>query len=87
MSSKKINARIEKWRIMINEGINNDPLLLKSRIRKGIPPAVRAIAWPEIIKLGAFIQLHKNEYTYAKLTNSPSSSIYEIGLDIPRTFP
>lgn len=30
---------------------------------------------------------HKNDYTYPKLINSPSSSIYEIGLDIPRTFP
>lgn len=60
MSTKKINARIEKWRSMIGEGIFSDPLLLRSRIRKGIPPAVRAIAWPEIIKLGAFIQQHKN---------------------------
>jgi hypothetical protein len=72
---------------MITEGVFSDPLLLKSRIRKGIPPAMRAIAWPEIIKLGVFMQQHRNDYTYAKLVNSPSSSIYEIGLDIPRTFP
>jgi hypothetical protein len=73
--------------MMISEGVFGDPLLLKSRIRKGIPTAIRAIAWPEIIKLGSFKQQHKNEYTYAKLINSPSTSVYEIGLDIPRTFP
>lgn len=64
MSSKKINARIEKWRIMINEGLETDPLIVKSRIRKGIPTAVRPIVWPQIIKLAKFIEKHQHEYTF-----------------------
>lgn len=85
--SKKNNARIAKWRIMITEGLAQDPVLLKSRIRKGIPAAIRAIAWPEIISLERFVQEHKKDYTFAKLINSPSNATYEISLDIPRTFP
>lgn len=72
---------------MIKTGINKEPELLKSRIRKGIPQAIRAIAWPEIIGLKQFINQKEKKYTYAKLINTPSSSIYEISLDIPRTFP
>lgn len=40
---------------MIKTGVKEDPKLLKSRIRKGIPQAIRAIAWPEIIGLKLFI--------------------------------
>jgi hypothetical protein len=54
--SKKNNARIAKWRLMISEGIRKDPVQLRSRVRKGIPPAIRAIAWPQIIQLEKFIQ-------------------------------
>ena len=87
MSSKKNNARIEKWRSMIKEGLFADPLLLRSRIRKGVPSAMRHTAWSEIIRLDSFKQLHKNDYAFEKLINAPSSSTYEIALDIPRTFP
>lgn len=76
MNAKKVNARIEKWREMMKTGIKNDPKLLNSRIRKGIPQAIRAIAWPEIIGLKQFIKQKENKYTYAKLINTPSSSIY-----------
>jgi hypothetical protein len=60
---------------------------VKSRIRKGIPTAVRAIAWPAIVKLKDFIQKHDQEYSFEKLINFPSKSTHEISLDIPRTFP
>ena len=46
MSSKKTNARTEKWRLMMNEGLKNDPILLKTLIRKVIPGGIRAFAWP-----------------------------------------
>ena len=55
MSNKKTNARIEKWRLMLNTGIEKDLDLLKSRIRKGIPAAMRAMAWPDIVKLREFV--------------------------------
>lgn len=72
---------------MIADGILKDTELLKSRIRKGIPSAMRMLAWPAIIQLEQFIQQKQPEYTYKKLTNSFSNNIYEITLDIPRTFP
>ena len=84
---KRINARIEKWRAMIKEGVHRDPELLKSRIRKGIPQAIRALAWPEIAKLKEFESKRSSLYTYEQLINYPSKSTYEITLDIPRTFP
>jgi hypothetical protein len=56
MTSKRINARIEKWRLMIKEGLHKDKELLASRIRKGIPQAIRALAWPEIVGLRAFVR-------------------------------
>ena len=46
MSSKKNNARMEKWRQMLADGLWKDRQLLAARIRKGIPPAIRALAWP-----------------------------------------
>jgi hypothetical protein len=46
MNIKKNNARIEKWRVMIGEGVFRNADLLKSRIRKGIPAAMRQLAWP-----------------------------------------
>jgi hypothetical protein len=61
---------------MIKEGLFADPLLLRSRIRKGIPSAMRHIAWPEIIRLDAFKKLHKKDYLFDKLINAPSSSTY-----------
>jgi hypothetical protein len=61
--------------------------LLSSRIRKGIPQAIRALAWPEIAKLRSFEKEKESRYTYSQLINTPSKSIYEISLDIPRTFP
>lgn len=57
MSSKdkRHNARVFKWRAMIDSGIYKDQELLKSRIRKGIPAAVRMLAWPRIVRLNQFI--------------------------------
>jgi hypothetical protein len=40
---------------MIADGILKDTELLKSRIRKGIPSAMRMLAWPAIIQLEQFI--------------------------------
>ena len=44
--NKKTNARIEKWKTMLSTGLFKDSELVQSRVRKGIPQAVRIIAWP-----------------------------------------
>lgn len=72
---------------MINKGIYKDKQLLKARIRKGIPMSIRMLAWPQIVNLKNFIESKSKKYTYDKLTKSFSNNIYEISLDIPRTFP
>lgn len=40
---------------MIDKGILKDKQLLKARIRKGIPMAIRILAWPQIVNLKNFI--------------------------------
>jgi hypothetical protein len=87
MSSKKNNARMEKWRQMLADGLWKDRQLLAARIRKGIPPAIRALAWPQIVGLDSFRQGLQGKYLYSKLANSLSNNVSEIALDIPRTFP
>lgn len=72
---------------MIDKGIYKDKQLLKARIRKGIPMGIRMLAWPQIVNLKNFIESKSKKYTYDKLTKSFSNNIYEISLDIPRTFP
>lgn len=52
--SKKINARVMKWREMLKKGVYSDRELLIKRTRKGIPPAIRQQVWPELIKMEKF---------------------------------
>jgi len=49
--AKKINARIMKWREMLNRGLFKDPDLLVKRTRKGIPTSMRIKIWPELVKM------------------------------------
>lgn len=72
---------------MIEKGIYKDKQLLKARIRKGIPMGIRMLAWPQIVNLRNFIDQKSKKYTYQQLVKSFSNNIYEITLDIPRTFP
>ena len=87
MSLKKTNARIEKWRVMLGEGLLSDEELLKSRTRKGIPAAMRGLVWPQLIDLPAFTVKQSKQYTYQRLLSRPSPATEDISLDIPRTFP
>lgn len=61
---------------MIDKGIYKDKQLLKARIRKGIPMAIRMLAWPQIVNLKNFIESKSKKYTYDKLTKSFSNNIY-----------
>lgn len=49
--SKKINARVMKWREMLKKDLFSDMELLVKRTRKGIPPSIRQQIWPELIKI------------------------------------
>jgi|JI6StandDraft_1071083.scaffolds.fasta_scaffold03828_6 hypothetical protein len=62
---KKLNARTEKWREMISNGVHSDQALLKKRVRKGVPPPLRMIVWPELINLADFQK--KAKYRYLQL--------------------
>ena len=48
---------------------------------------MRQAVWPELVKLPKHIEQKKIDINYDKLVNSFSNNVYEIGLDIPRTFP
>ncbi len=61
---------------MIQKGIYKDKELLKARIRKGIPMAIRSLAWPQIVNLRNFIETKSKKYTYSKLIKSFSNNIY-----------
>ena len=47
---------------MIKFDLRVDPNLLKKRVKKGIPPGIRSIAWPKIINLEQFKQKSKFRY-------------------------
>jgi hypothetical protein len=87
INQKKANARVEKWRAMLSEGLHKDEALLKSRVRKGIPSSMRMIAWCALVKLDQFKEKNKEKWNYERLCNKFSNSVSDITLDIPRTFP
>lgn len=81
---KRINARVMKWREMLDNGLHSDLHLLVRRTRKGIPQCIRIKVWPEIVKVDKLIE--KNPLTYSKILLKDSYDVYDINLDIPRTF-
>ena len=72
---------------MLTLGLRKDLGLLHSRTRKGVPPSLRNVVWMKLVPLNKHIEQNQIEINYEKLTNTISSNVYEIGLDIPRTFP
>jgi hypothetical protein len=69
---------------MIQKGVYSDLSLLIKRTRKGIPPCIRIKVWPEIVKVSQIVQ--SNPMTYSKVLLKDSHDVYDINLDIPRTF-
>jgi hypothetical protein len=45
-----------KWREMLKKGLHSDKELLVKRTHKGIPPSIRIVVWPEILKIKTFVQ-------------------------------
>lgn len=74
-----------KWLEMLKRGIFADPQLLIRRTRKGIPSSLRIKVWPELIKINKVIE--RKMISYSKVLIKDSMDIYDINLDIPRTFP
>lgn len=83
-NAKKINARTMKWREMENRGLFQDPELLVRRTRKGIPTSMRLKIWPELVKINKVME--RKSMSYSKVLIKDSMDIYDINLDIPRTF-
>jgi len=58
--------------------------MLIRRTRKGIPQCIRIKVWPELAKIDKMIQ--RTPLTYSKILLKDSYDVYDINLDIPRTF-
>eukprot|EP00958_Prasinococcus_capsulatus_P014358 scaffold1505_cov390-Prasinococcus_capsulatus_cf.AAC.16 len=66
--------------------VESQPLRVKRRVRKGIPDAIRGLAWQ--VMSGGRSLLLQNEGVYERLvTRSKSPAEMEIVRDIGRTFP
>lgn len=73
-----------KWREMLQKGLFADPALLLRRTRKGIPSSMRIKVWPELIKVRKLVE--QTTLSYSKVLIKDSMDVYDINLDIPRTF-
>ena len=69
---------------MLEKGLFKDRDLLVKRVRKGIPQSLRIKVWPELIPIQKYID--KKPMTYSKVLFKDSFDLYDINLDIPRTF-
>lgn len=69
---------------MLTKGLYSDLELLLKRTRKGIPTSMRIKVWPELIKINKLIE--RKAMSYSKVLIKDSMDVYDINLDIPRTF-
>ncbi|CAD8093548.1 unnamed protein product [Paramecium sonneborni] len=87
---KTLNARVEKWRQMINEFDKQNSQLIKQRTRKGIPDGLRILAWPLLanIKKAKEQTNTTQKIKYSDfLTKNEFKFEHQIRLDVNRTFP
>jgi hypothetical protein len=73
-----------KWREMLSTGLFKDPELLLRRVRKGIPKCMRIKVWPELV--GKKKLKESKSASYSIILIKESLDVYDINLDIPRTF-
>ncbi|RHZ38924.1 hypothetical protein DYB26_013747, partial [Aphanomyces astaci] len=88
------NRRTQKW-IAMTGGVDiedwertkqKQAAKLKSRVRKGIPDAIRGIAWPHLA--GSSLMMKNNPCMYRDLLATPHAPCEDtISRDIGRTFP
>lgn len=81
---KKWLSMLEEWDRLVTVKSKKDKI--KSRCRKGIPPAVRGLVWQHIS--GAVYLKKKNPSLYGDLVKQDSPEWEDIIMkDVPRTFP
>ena len=69
---------------MLTQGLFKDNDLLIKRTRKGIPSSIRCQVWPQLMGLKTVAE--RKSLSYSKVLIKDSYDIYDINLDIPRTF-
>ncbi|CAD8186866.1 unnamed protein product [Paramecium pentaurelia] len=88
---KTLNARVEKWRQMINEFDKQNAQLIKERTRKGIPDGLRILAWPLLADIKKAKEKSNTIQKMSKysdfLTKNEFKFEHQIRLDVHRTFP
>lgn len=60
---KQENARVFKWKEMLEEYPEKNSSKMKSRARKGIPDAIRGYAWQVLIQGQKYLHLANNGKT------------------------
>lgn len=69
---------------MMDNGLFKDQALLIKRTRKGIPKAMRIKVWPALIDMKRLVE--NRMMSYSTVLIKDCLDIYDINLDIPRTF-
>jgi hypothetical protein len=87
----KENARLEKWREMLTRWAyfqHQKQKLVKDRVRKGIPDALRSVVWCELTKVDDLKSRYPNDI-YLALSQRDDVCVNQdiIEVDLNRTFP
>lgn len=69
---------------MLKKGLFSDGDLLVRRARKGIPASLRIKVYPELVKMKRVME--EKSMSYSAVLIKESNDVYDINLDIPRTF-
>jgi len=84
------NARTGKWLSLLADwdGVAaRRPELLKRRLRKGVPDALRKVVWPRLSGGEAFRRAHPGLYASLLAAKPAREDEQCINVDLPRTYP
>ncbi|KAL2895955.1 EVI5-like protein [Bienertia sinuspersici] len=93
IESEREERRVQKWRKMIGVGgsdwkhyVRRKPLVVKRRIRKGIPDCLRGLVWQLISGSRDLLLMNPGVYEQLVIYETSASEL-DIIRDISRTFP
>ncbi|KMT18449.1 hypothetical protein BVRB_2g025940 [Beta vulgaris subsp. vulgaris] len=93
VASEREERRVQKWRKMIGVGgsdwkhyIRRKPLVVKRRVRKGIPDCLRGLVWQLISGSRDLLLMNPGVYEQLVIYETSASEL-DIIRDISRTFP